>query len=275
MAAGGTLEQLNAASVGYRIAVGPQAGRRTLTLRTLSLEAPQRSRRTKPFTAARDGFSVNVGVACEPFQTTTLERRWVVRRRVAVNWKSDRIHISGSETGPARQVLGSGCARRTLPSVSVSGAHHLRATQAVSRPIVGSRQMAKRSSALHLIEADMSDQRARGGFTRFPVTPITIGENTFLDYRVEEKFDSVLESLLADLTTLGDWATTAGTELESHRRSRDDPNRNLGDDVFRGLVDELVLLWMEFWLGEVGDELQPSVDRARCANGTARFSTSS
>ena len=36
--AGGVLKQLNAASVRYRIAVGPQAGRRTLTLRTSSVE---------------------------------------------------------------------------------------------------------------------------------------------------------------------------------------------------------------------------------------------
>ena len=77
----GALEQLTAASVRYRIAVGPQAGRRTLTLRTLSPEAPERSCRAKPFTAGRDGFSLNAGVACEPFQTTTLGRlcRYIAR----------------------------------------------------------------------------------------------------------------------------------------------------------------------------------------------------
>jgi ribosomal protein S27E len=77
---GGTLEQLNAASVRYRIAVGPQAGRRTLTLRTLGPDTRDPSR-SKPFTAGRDGFSLNASVACEPSQTTTLERlcRYIAR----------------------------------------------------------------------------------------------------------------------------------------------------------------------------------------------------
>ncbi|MEE9589080.1 MAG: IS91 family transposase, partial [Hyphomicrobiaceae bacterium] len=61
------LEQLSAAAVRYRIAVGPQAGRKTLTLRNpraMVDDTPS----SKPFTAARDGFSINAAVGCESFE---------------------------------------------------------------------------------------------------------------------------------------------------------------------------------------------------------------
>ena len=61
-------------------AVAPEAGHRTLTLRTQSAVAHDPSRRAKPFTAARDGFSLNASVACEPYQNATLER---LRRHIA------------------------------------------------------------------------------------------------------------------------------------------------------------------------------------------------
>jgi len=57
-----TLDQLSAASVRYRIAIGPETGKRTLTITNPGLAqslAPQRSRPPKPFTVNRDGFSLN------------------------------------------------------------------------------------------------------------------------------------------------------------------------------------------------------------------------
>jgi len=50
-----------AASIQYRIAVGPHAGRKVLTLK-LAAAAPTSSV-PKPFTVARDGFSLNAAVA--------------------------------------------------------------------------------------------------------------------------------------------------------------------------------------------------------------------
>ena len=82
--AGGALEQLNAASVRYLIAVGPQAGRRTLTLQTLGPDTRDPNH-SKPFTAERDGFSLNASVACEAYQSETLERlcRYIARPPIA------------------------------------------------------------------------------------------------------------------------------------------------------------------------------------------------
>ena len=58
------IEQLCATAIRYLIAVGPQAGRSTMRLHDPSAvdDLPQS---TKPFTAARDGFSVNCAVECE------------------------------------------------------------------------------------------------------------------------------------------------------------------------------------------------------------------
>ncbi len=61
------LEQLSAASVRYRIAVGPQAGRKTMTLRNPRAMVDGTTS-SKPFTAARDGFSINAAVGCESFE---------------------------------------------------------------------------------------------------------------------------------------------------------------------------------------------------------------
>jgi hypothetical protein len=58
------LLQLQGASIRYRIAVGPITGRKTLRLHTpgAALEGPGREQ-PKPFTAAREGFSLNAAVA--------------------------------------------------------------------------------------------------------------------------------------------------------------------------------------------------------------------
>ena len=51
------LDALGAASIQYRIAVGPHAGRKVLTLKLAPAAAT--SSVPKPFTVARDGFSLN------------------------------------------------------------------------------------------------------------------------------------------------------------------------------------------------------------------------
>ena len=54
----------NAASVRYCMAIGPNSGKKTLTLRS---EALIRSdTQPKPFTVNRDGFSLNAAVSCQP-----------------------------------------------------------------------------------------------------------------------------------------------------------------------------------------------------------------
>jgi hypothetical protein len=86
------LEQLSATAVRYLIAVGPQAGRATMRLHDPSAvdDSPQS---TKPFTAARDGFSVNCAVACEAHERAKLERgcRYMARPPVA----EDRLSVDG------------------------------------------------------------------------------------------------------------------------------------------------------------------------------------
>ena len=56
------LMELTRASIRYRIAVGPIAGRKTLRLHTpgAALEGREQPKR---FSAARDGFSLNAAVA--------------------------------------------------------------------------------------------------------------------------------------------------------------------------------------------------------------------
>ena len=61
-----TLDQLNAASIRYRIAVGQGAGARTLTLKNPDLTRTDST--PKPFTANQNGFSLNCAVACQPHQ---------------------------------------------------------------------------------------------------------------------------------------------------------------------------------------------------------------
>ena len=67
------LEQLSATAMRYLIALGPQAERATLRVHDPSAvdDSPTP---TKPFTVARDGFSVNCAVACEAHDRAKLER---------------------------------------------------------------------------------------------------------------------------------------------------------------------------------------------------------
>ena len=84
------LDALGAASIQYRIAVGPQAGRKVLTLK---LAAPAATSVPKPFTVARGGFSLNAAVACAPHQRDRIERlcRYITRPALAL----ERLSTNG------------------------------------------------------------------------------------------------------------------------------------------------------------------------------------
>jgi len=79
------LATLESASVRYRIAVGPIAGRKTLRLQTPGDGATTVASLT-PLTATRDGFSLNASVACRAEERKKLERlcRYVVRPPIAL-----------------------------------------------------------------------------------------------------------------------------------------------------------------------------------------------
>ena len=86
------LHQLSAAAVRYRIAVGPQAGRKTMTLRNPRAMVDD-TISSKPFTAARDGFSINAAVGCEAHERSKLERlcRYMARPPIA----EQRLSVDG------------------------------------------------------------------------------------------------------------------------------------------------------------------------------------
>jgi len=81
-AMGTSLDQLQAASIQYRIAMGPHAGRKALTLYSvLPLEAEP----TIPMLAHMYGFSLHAGTVCEAWQRSKLERlcRYITRPPIA------------------------------------------------------------------------------------------------------------------------------------------------------------------------------------------------
>ncbi len=79
------LAPLQSASVRYRIAVGPIAGRKSFRLHTpgAALDTVEPA---KPLTATRDGFSLNAAVACRAEERRKLERlcRYVARPPIAL-----------------------------------------------------------------------------------------------------------------------------------------------------------------------------------------------
>jgi len=79
------LAVLESASVRYRIAVGPIAGRKTLRLQAPGAAGIE-TRVTKRLTATRDGFSLNASVACGAGERRKLERlcRYVARPPLAL-----------------------------------------------------------------------------------------------------------------------------------------------------------------------------------------------
>ena len=85
------LDSLSAASVRYRIAMGPHSGSRTLTLHDPSFirtDTPQ-----KALTTDRDGFSLNAAVSCQPYQRDRLERlcRYVTRPAICLDRLTLRV----------------------------------------------------------------------------------------------------------------------------------------------------------------------------------------
>jgi hypothetical protein len=66
------MDSLSAASIRYRIAIGPHSGSRTLTLHDPSFIRTDKS--AKALTADRDGFSLNAAVSCQSYQRNRLER---------------------------------------------------------------------------------------------------------------------------------------------------------------------------------------------------------
>jgi hypothetical protein len=77
--------QLQGASICYRIAVGPNAGRKTLRLHTPGAVG-ESTQQPKPFTAEHGGFSLNAAVACKGGDRGKLERlcRYVARPAIAL-----------------------------------------------------------------------------------------------------------------------------------------------------------------------------------------------
>jgi len=86
-------EQLAGAAIRYVIAPGPQAGRATMRLRDPLLAVGASGARPKPFTASRDGFSLNCAVACEVNERAKLERvcRDMARGPIA----QERLSVDG------------------------------------------------------------------------------------------------------------------------------------------------------------------------------------
>ena len=83
------LDSVSAASVRYRIAIGPHSGNRTLTLHDPSCIKTDKS--PKPLTVDRDGFSLNAAVSCKPYQRERLERlcRYITRPAICL----DRLNV--------------------------------------------------------------------------------------------------------------------------------------------------------------------------------------
>jgi hypothetical protein len=79
---GAGLDQLQAASINYRIAIGPHAGRKALTLYSVP---PLEEEPVPGLVAKLAGFSLHAGTVCEDFQRNKLERlcRYITRPPIA------------------------------------------------------------------------------------------------------------------------------------------------------------------------------------------------
>lgn len=80
---GSSLDQLQAASINYCIAIGPQAGRKALTLYSVP---PLEDEPAPGLVAKMAGFSLHAGTVCEAHQRSKLERlcRYITRAPVAM-----------------------------------------------------------------------------------------------------------------------------------------------------------------------------------------------
>jgi hypothetical protein len=81
-AIGSSLHRLQAASIQYRIAVGPHAGRKAVTLYSVP---PLEAEPTVPLLARMFGFSLHAGTVCEAHERSKLERlcRYITRPPIA------------------------------------------------------------------------------------------------------------------------------------------------------------------------------------------------
>jgi hypothetical protein len=79
------IDTVSAASIRYRIAIGPHSGSRTLTLHDPSFVRTDKP--VKALTADRDGFSLNAAVSCQSYQRDRLERlcRYVTRPAICLD----------------------------------------------------------------------------------------------------------------------------------------------------------------------------------------------
>ena len=79
------IDSLAAASIRYRIALGPEAGRRTLVLKNPSLARSDTA--PKALTADQNGFSLNAAVACQPHERDRLEHlcRYITRPAICLD----------------------------------------------------------------------------------------------------------------------------------------------------------------------------------------------
>ncbi|NND56925.1 MAG: IS91 family transposase [Xanthomonadales bacterium] len=77
-----SLDHLQAASIAYRIAIGPHAGRKALTLYSVP---PLDEMPNNPLLARRAGFSLHAATVCEAWQRSRLERlcRYITRPPIA------------------------------------------------------------------------------------------------------------------------------------------------------------------------------------------------
>jgi len=87
---GSSLDHLQAASINYRIAIGPHAGRKALSLYSV----PQlRETSNNPLLARASGFSLHAATICEAWQRSRLERlcRYITRPPIATK----RLSVDG------------------------------------------------------------------------------------------------------------------------------------------------------------------------------------
>ena len=109
------MQQVLGCSVGYRIAVGPQQGRKVFTLQTIpSWEDDDRFSQV----AKASGFSLHAGVAAQAWERQKLERLCRYISRPAVSEKRLSLTASGSiryDVNGITSVAGAGM-RRSDPA---------------------------------------------------------------------------------------------------------------------------------------------------------------
>ena len=101
-------EQLLGAAVHYRIATGPHAGRKALTLRTVASHPPA----PNPCIAQLSGFSLHAGTRCRAHERDSLERlcRYIARpalsnERLSVNDRAQVVYRLKHPFGTTHVVL--------------------------------------------------------------------------------------------------------------------------------------------------------------------------